>query len=241
MIRNRFLFLVITVAVLVFQVGVSAQDMTVFGMKLGDQFTLKECDRFAQEVSYATSGGIIFGGVRSKKSWIYKYVDVAPEGEPCFRRYGLDNFSWKKKDAMGQLPPPTEFVTVVSPAGTSPTLAAKGLFDVWVLSDGRIDGVLISFEKENANDVFETLKGKYGNKVKVTPMQWKNSTGATYDYYKAVWDFPSLIVRFQSAGQLYTNDKSFSATLDDPFRSIYGQVSIGQKAPSGPPVKKVPL
>jgi hypothetical protein len=241
MVRNKFLFLLIAVVVVGFQSSVSAQDMTVFGMKLADQFTLKECDRVAKEVSYSTSGGIIFGGVRTKRPWIYEYVNAAPVGNPCFRRYGLDNFSWKKKADMGQLPPPREFVTVVSPAGTSPTLAAKGLFDVWVMSDGRIDGVLISFEKENANDVFETLKGKYGDKVKVTPMQWKNSEGATYDYYKAEWDSPTLIIRFQSAGQLYTNDKSFSATLDSPFRSLYGQVSIGLKAPSGPPVKQVPL
>ncbi len=231
--------------IVVMVVGVSTiangQDMSVFGIKLGAPFTLKECGLVAREVSTSTAGGILFGGIRSKKSWKYEYVNAAPIAEACFQRYGLDNFSYKKKDDMGQLPPPSEFVTVVSPAGSSPALAAKGRFDAWVLSDGRIDGVLITFEKDNANEVFETLKAKYGNKVKVTPMQWKNSTGTTYDYYKAEWDFPLLIIRFQSAGQLYNHDKSFAATLESPFSSLYGQVSIGQKAASGPPTNKIPL
>lgn len=148
----------------------------------------------------------------------------------------------EKKGREGQLPPPSEFVTVVSPAGSSPTLAAEGLFDVWVLGDGRIDGVLINFEKDSANDVFETLKGKYGNKVKVTPMQWKNDTGATYDYYKAEWDFPSLIIKFQSAGRFYLKDKRFAGMKDSPFSSPYGQVSISQKTANvGPATKKIPL
>src|SRR5687768_18607814 len=111
MIRNRFFFLMMAVAVVVcgFQLSVNAQDMTVFGLKLGDQFTLKECDRVAKEVAYSTSGGILFGVVRTKRSWVYEYVNAAPVGASCFKRYGLDNFSWKKKDEMGKLPPPSEF------------------------------------------------------------------------------------------------------------------------------------
>lgn len=89
----------IAVAVLGLQLSTSAQDMTVFEMKLGEQFTLNECSRVAKEVATSTSGGIIFGGVRTKRAWIYEYVNAAPVGEPCFRRDGLDNFSWKKKDA----------------------------------------------------------------------------------------------------------------------------------------------
>lgn len=155
-------------------------------MKLGGQFTVPECNLVLNEGTYLNEYGGLIGRLTKKKYWQYKY-DTSAVTSSCFKRAGLEKIEFKKKGEIPTLPlpQPKGFVTIISPEKAKPALTADGEFYAYVLSNGILDGVIFKINKNEGNDIFETLKKKYGNNVKVTPMKWKNSTGAVYEYYIA--------------------------------------------------------
>lgn len=230
-----------------FQISANAQDLTVFGMKLGGQFSVPECNLTLKEDQYLNQNGGLLGKLTKKKYWQYKYDTTITN--QCFKRPDLEAIKFNKKEEIPALPlpKPQAFVTVVSPESAKPALTADGEFYAYVLSDGNLDGVIFKINKNEANDVFTALKQKYGGAAKVTPMKWQNSNGATYEYYIADWTLPKITVKFQSAGIFFRIDsfdpitRMVAAESDNAFASPYGMVSIGQKGKDAPAPSKIPL
>lgn len=245
--KRFYKFLIFAVIFFAFQMSANAQDLSVFGMKLGGAFTIPECNLVLKEAQYLNEYGGLMGKLTKKKYWQYKYdPNITSQ---CFKRPDLEKIEFKKKEEIPALPlpKPQAFVTVVSPENAKPALTADGDFYAYILSDGNLDGVIFKINKNESNAVFETLKQKYGNNVKVTPMKWQNSTGAVYDYYIADWSMPKLTIKFQSAGIFFRIDsfdpitRMVAAESDNAFASPYGMVSIGQKGQEAPPPSKIPL
>ena len=74
--------LIFAVTFLSFQVTLKAQDLSVFGMKLGGQFTVPECSLVLKEAEYMNSTGGLIGKLTKKKYWQYKY-DTSSISSSC--------------------------------------------------------------------------------------------------------------------------------------------------------------
>lgn len=241
--------LMVAIAFLGFQLSVYAQqDLSIFGMKLGGQFTVPECNLVLKEGEYMNSMGGLLGKLTKKKYWEYRYEGAITQ--QCFKRPQLEKIRFDKKDQILPLPlpKPTAWVTVVSPANAKPALAADGEFYAFVLTDGSLDGINFKINKNESDEVFSALKQKYGNGAKITPMKWQNSTGAVYEYYIANWTLPKITIKFQSAGIFFDPDyltdmfaRRAASETDNAFASPYGMVQISQRAKETPQPNKIPL
>lgn len=242
-------FLVLSIILPCFQLSINAQrDLSVFGMKFGEQFTVPECTAVLNEGTYMNNGGLL-GRLNKKKYWEYRY-ETSAITKQCFKRLDLEEIKFDKKDNVPPLPLPAPkgFVKVVSPAGAKPALTADGEFYAFVLTNRTLDGVNFKTDKNQADEVLAALQKKYGKETKLTPMRWQNSAGAVYDYYIAEWKLPKLLIKFQSAGIFFTPgrrtviDAMVSRETDNAFASPYGMVQIGQRAQeTAPPPANIPL
>lgn len=229
---------------LLFVSSVFAQgDKKIFGvLELGVPVAFKECNLILEEFQYLgdQQGGLL-GKLTSKKRYRYAYDKNPPTDAPCYRRINLDKVVFNKKSEIIPLPlpRPSAWVSFVFPDDAHPALAAKNEVIGFFLDDGRLDGAMFKFDKNDSDTVLASLKKKYGNKPKITPMKWQNSTGAVVDYYIAEWHFPTFKVEMESAGvkfwvDLLTDYNAITASafreINSPFSSPHGRVVVSQKS-----------
>lgn len=198
-------------------------DMSVFGYKLGEKMTLPECKC---QVVETTEGY----GLATKHFKNYQYTFFSPPSGTgdCFERTDMFNYRVRKKDQLSPLPAVTNgMINIKFDPANTPKICALGSFGA-LLADSKLMAITFSIRTSDADEVFETLKKKYGPGVAVKSYQLQNGYGATLNYYIAVWSFPNLIVTMES---------SEHRSLTDAF----GLVSIEIPKPGSAPVDKRPL
>ncbi len=235
-----------------------AQDKKIFGiLELNVPTTLSECHLELKDFQYLgdQQGGLL-GKLTSRKRWVYEYDKAAPVSAPCYERPYFKDVVYNKKSEIPPLPlaRPSRWVLIKFPENAAPAMVAENTVLSFFLDDGRVDGAFFRFNKNEADSVFANLKKKYGQRPKITPMKWQNSTGAVVEYYIAEWDLPTFKVTMESAGVsfwidiLKTNFITASVYMDSnsPFSSPYGLVKIANKSKAdiegkAPEKNKIPL
>lgn len=194
-------------------------DMTAFGYKLGEKLPLSECKCKVVE----TSEGI---GLSTKHYKSYAYVDPFPVrgGGDCIKRSfaDLEKYKVRKRDQLDSLHPVTNgTVEVQFDLNNAPKICVTGKFSA-TLVDSKLTAVAFTIATNAADEVFETLKKKYGPNPVVKNYQMQNGYGATQNYYIAVWSFPHLTVIMQSSNH---------GSLNDPFGTVAIEIPKKEEAP----------
>ncbi len=192
-------------------------DMTVFGYKLGEKLTVREC---SCKIVESTEGY----GLAAKHYKNYTYVDFFPVtgGGDCYKRTDLQKYKVRKKDQLDSLLPVTNGVVDVDfDLNKSPKICILGKFSA-TLVDSKLTAVAFSIATNAADEVLETLKKKYGPNPAIKNYQVQNGYGATLNYYIAVWSFSNLTVMMQS------NDHT---SLTDHFGTVAIEIPKKDEAP----------
>lgn len=146
---------------------VLATDMTVFGLKLGEKFTVPECERI----------GNFYNNNKST----------------CYKR---DSIYSNNKKILPTEPIITDEVEIDFPLSEAPTMASYGTI-VATIINGTLEGISFNTRGISDNeDVLVTLKEKYGKPTVLIPTKTQNRLGATFDFYIASWKFDNLDVSF---------------------------------------------
>ena len=147
--------------------NVSATDMTVFGIKLSEKFTLPECERI----------GNFYNNNKST----------------CFKR---DSIYSNNKKILPTEPIITDEVEIDFPLSEVPTIASYGIV-VATIINGNLEGISFNTSGISDNEyVFVKLKEKYGKPTVLIPTKTQNRLGATFNFYIASWKFDNLNVSF---------------------------------------------
>jgi len=144
-------------------------DMSVFGLRLGEKFSMSECPRqmLGKTVAYGFPGT-----------------------EPCFER------PLGKTGERG--PIINDTVLVKFPLSQIPSLVA-GLGISVLIIDGNLEGVGFNTRGvDNADWALKRLKEKYGEPTAVVPRTVQNRMGAAFEAFTASWELPGLYVHFES-------------------------------------------
>jgi len=194
-------------------------DMTVFGYKLGENLPVPECKCMVVEISE----GI---GLSTKHYKSYRYVDPFPVkgGGDCFKRLfaDLEKYKVRKREQLDSLRAITNgTVEVQFDLNNAPKICVTGKFNA-TLVDSKLTAVSFTIATNAADEVFETLKKKYGPNPSVKNQQIQNGYGATQNYYIAVWSFPHLTVIMQSSNH---------GTFNDPFGTVVIEIPKKEDAP----------
>jgi hypothetical protein len=145
-------------------------DMTVFGIALGQDFTIQECPK-------------------RKIGRLYMYSPSS--GAVCFERL------FDKVSETG--PVVNDSVSIRFPAGETPELMT-GLGMIGAVIDGKLEGIgFNTFGIRTQDSDIETLKKKYGDPTTLAPTKVTTRIGASFDAITATWDLPDLYVSFKSA------------------------------------------
>jgi hypothetical protein len=144
-----------------------APDTKVFGLQIGAELNLPECERTRL----------------SKNSFIYRYNDRLW----CYQR--LD----KGKDGT---PVVNETIEIKFPFGDRPQIVS-GLSLIGQVMDGKLEGIgFNTLGLTNADDVLQKLTEKYGKPSSSAPYEVQNRMGAKFTSVLAVWNFSNLVVAF---------------------------------------------
>jgi|GEM_PF-4209780 len=194
-------------------------DMSVFGYKLGEQLPLPECKCMIVE----TAEGY---GLATKHYKSYAYVNPfgVKGGGDCFKRLfaDLEKYKVRKKEQLDSLRPITNgIVEVQFDLDNAPKICVTGKFNA-TLVDSKLTAVSFTIATNASDQVFETLKKKYGPNPAVKNYQMQNGYGATQNYYIAVWSFPHLTVIMQSSNH---------GSLNDPFGTVAIEIPKKEEAP----------
>jgi hypothetical protein len=168
-----------------FRVYASAQDMTVFGMKLGEAITVPECPRI--KVPYDKSKTRYDTGKITCYQRTAVYGSLSSDGE-------ADEKTFKKNP-----PPPlvTENVVVSFAYDEKPEIVFSDA--TAEIIDGKLEGITFGTGGIYAADsTLKRLKDKYGDKMTLVPRVVQNQMGAAYKVSDAAWTFPNLSVTFLS-------------------------------------------
>jgi hypothetical protein len=159
-------------------VSASAADMTAFGLKLGEPFTIPECERMSYGYSLSTKA-------------------------LCYQK---SEYPFKKRDK--KTPPPplvTDFVSLMFPVREIPDVVA-GLDVQALVIDGRLESVAFStLGITNQERILGKLKEKYGEPTLLQPEKVQNRMGAQYETFTATWKFPNLNITFEGVQSTLDN------------------------------------
>ena len=145
-------------------------DDTVFGMRLGEKFSIPEC-------------------VRLKKSNLYAENDPAP----CYERIGL---TWGKK-TQHDSPVTNDTVTILFPFIQRPPIIS-GLKITAQIVDGNLESIgFNTMGLQTQDQTLSALKEKYGDPTSLAELKKQNNFGATFDSHFSVWKFEKFTVVFQ--------------------------------------------
>ncbi|CAN5164386.1 MAG: hypothetical protein ACR2GW_12635 [Pyrinomonadaceae bacterium] len=153
----------------------SAQDMSIFGMRLGEPLTILECARDKHGYRISSDSG-------------------------CYKRTSIYGYLNDKKYDKKNPPPPlgTEHVEIHFPFSERPQIVSSVGVMALVI-DSKLEG--IGFNTLGITDddsVLEKLKEKYGTPTAFIPNKVQNRMGASFEAFVASWVFPDLYVTFQS-------------------------------------------
>jgi hypothetical protein len=185
--------------------AVSAQqtDMTVFGFKLGDAFSIPECPCSVVEMKSGVYTGKPFEQFNKYKGYQYSM----PATGYCFQRKNLAKYTVRKKDRLDSLPPvKNEVVEITFAPNEAPAMCPLGWFDAIVLN-GKLTGIGFDILTADAGKDFDILKNKYGPNVSVQNYTMQNGYGASVDYFEAIWNIPNLRVDLLSSQHRMLSDK----------------------------------
>jgi hypothetical protein len=145
-------------------------DDSVFGMHLGEKFSIPEC-------------------VHLKKSNLYAENDSAP----CYERIGL---TWGKKAQHDSLLT-NDTVTIRFPFSQRPPIIS-GLKISAQIVDGNLESIgFNTMGLQTQDQTLSALKEKYGDPTSLTELKKQNNFGATFDSHFSVWKFEKFTVVFQ--------------------------------------------
>ena len=145
-------------------------DDSVFGMRLGEKFSIPECAHL-------------------KKSNLYAENDPAP----CYERIGS---TWDKK-ARHDSPVTNDTVTILFPFSQRPPIIS-GLKISAQIVDGHLESIgFNTMGLQTQDQTLSTLKEKYGDPTSLTELKKQNNFGATFDSHFSVWKFEKFTVVFQ--------------------------------------------
>lgn len=224
--------LILVAAVVYLSVSVSAQDLSVFDLKLNEPFNIPECRYEAAEVPVVSGGGLFS---RGKKVKMYRYSEAKPAAGKCFQRVGTSYtmMPYANDPAAKKLPavrPVTDDkVKLIYADDLKPALATSE--DIWIgIENAKLTGVKFYFQNLKANEIYNVLIKKYGKPTSAEDFTIQNGIGGRKDFYKAIWDFPKIKVTFLS---LDTNQIGFDPAPpnDQPagYSSTIGSVMIQYK------------
>lgn len=231
-------------------ISASAQDLSVFDLKLNEPFSIRECKYDIEEA--ATMNGIPvqknrWRGILGKKPDItkkYTYVENDPASDKCFQRVGMyyTEVPTSGTPEARNLPPVTapndQVVKLMYARDLRPSIADSE--DVWVgIQNTKLTGVRFYFRYKNEKNVFDILTKKYGKPVSKQNFDLQTPNGTRKDYYEAKWDFPKLSVTFLSLDTNRIGYDMKNAPLG--YLSEVGSVMIQYKIAENKPKENNPL
>lgn len=212
MYKRILILLLLTAKISVSYAQTSQPNVSVFGYKLGEKLVIPECPCKIAEAKVQGNHGLL-----SQKSYKgYAYLDAAPN-ITCFKRADIGKYTVRKSEELKPLPPVYFGLISVIFANTdapSPSMCPSGEFAA-AIEDSKLTFVRFSIKTADADEVFETLKKKYGTNVLVKPFKVQNGYGATLEYYTATWAFKNLHIVLES---------SFHTSISDLFGSVTIQI-----------------
>lgn len=223
--RTRILLSILLLIVSLISNAQSTQpDMTVFGYKLGEKLPIPECPCKVVEWNEGTAKGFLSN--KRYKGYEYTTGIGNPAINTCFERKDVKmKYKVKRNEQLNPLPPVIdEFITVRFASKDAPSrdICPTGTFDAKI-ENGKLTSVFFDIYSGDADNVFETLKQKYGTKdIAVKNYQIQNGYGATLNYYVAAWGFPNLWVVLTS---------SLHRSLSEQFGNVMIGFPIKNEAP----------
>jgi len=194
-------------------------DMTVFGYKLGEKISIPECPCKIVESKVVGNYGLL--SIKHFKGYQYLAVAGIPVSSTCFERLDLDKYNVRTSDLLNPLPEISNgMINVLFAPKDAPAadMCPLGSFNA-VVEDSKLTGVTFLIYTGDANNIFETLKKKYGIGAIVNSYKVQNGYGASLDYYTAVWAFPHLGVLLQSSLHRSLSEQFGSIAIEIPKKS----------------------
>ncbi len=194
-------------------------DMTVFGFKLGEKIPIPECPCKIVESKKVGNYGVL--SITHIKGYQYVSGLGTPVSTTCFERLDIDNYKVKKSDQLPPLPAVTNGIINVRFApqdAPSKEMCPLGSFNASI-EDSKLTGVTFTIYTGDADNIFETLKKKYGNNAVVKSYTVQNGYGASLNYYMAVWAFPNLGVLLESSMHRSLSEQFGSVAIEIPKKS----------------------
>lgn len=212
---------------------------TVFDLKLGTPFAIRECqfETIKNEVGIegvaTTKRNRGLFGRPERISTMYRYTELKPAQDKCFQRVGPFYTSAPPAglEPPPVLPPNNQKVKLVYADELRPGLADAE--DIWVgIQDGQLTGIRFYFQNRNEKNVIQALQRKYGTPTPGEKLTFMSASGVMRSLYSASWNFSNLSVKFSS---LDTNQIGYDPQ-DAPIgdRSEVGSVTIQFKQPDKP-------
>jgi hypothetical protein len=159
-------------------------DATVFGLHLGEKFSVPECARSKSSDASAVE------------------YDYETPSSPCFE---VDPVLRKDlREFGGSIPPPPN-APVLNDENTKIHFPNNMLADLTLdleaeIIDGNLEGVFIGTDGLTSQDrILATLKAKYGDPTVLEEQRKQNAMGAVFNCHHASWQFDNLVVTFLGA------------------------------------------
>jgi hypothetical protein len=206
----------------------------VFDLKLGEPFTIREC-QFEVTGQEMGKEGIAVGkrnrGLFGKPDHVmkmYRYTEAKPASDKCFQRVGPFYTSTPMPGVPlpPVVPPNNQKVKLMYADSLRPSIADSE--DIWVgIQDTKLTGIRFYFQHRNADSAFDVLVKKYGPPASNEKLVLETPTGTLRHYSIAKWNSPKLQVTFLG---LDTNQIGYDPQ-DAPlgYRSQVGSVTVQYK------------
>jgi hypothetical protein len=144
-----------------------APDTKVFGLQIGAELNLAECQR-----TKLSKNNFIYSG--GDQLWCYERHDKAKDGAPVVNETILIKFPFRDRPQI-----------------------ASGMSLVGQVMDGKLEGIgFNTLGVTDADDVLQKLTEKYGTPSSSRRYEVQNRLGAKFTTVQAVWNFSNLVVIF---------------------------------------------
>lgn len=194
-------------------------DMTAFGYKLGEKLPIPECPCKIVESKTVGNHGVF--SIQHFKGYQYVAGLGTPVSTTCFERLDIDTYKVKKNDPLNPLPPlingliNVRFAPKDAPAQN---MCPLGSFNASI-ENSKLTAISFTIYTGDADNIFETLKKKYGNNAVVKPYKMQNGYGASLNYYMAIWAFPNLGVVLESSLHRALTEQFGSVIIELPKKN----------------------
>ncbi len=147
-----------------------AQDMTVFGLVLGEALSIPECQKRG-----------------TGPTTYYPHFDK----NTCYERKFPNNYNYSRLQ--------NEFIDVYFESQKTPWFLKYGYLDAQIV-DGKLERVSIYTNGlETGRDFLNILKEKYGTPTSYEQFTVQNKLGTTFDSFYSEWDLEGIYLHFDPA------------------------------------------